>query len=227
MHRIRIVCLLCSLILSSIAWQSHAASTSQNVYLPLIAVPPQVHLEHIVSLTNRGNLSYAEGEVINDTNHPLYNVTIEATFMTNGDTKQIATTTAITAFPATLPGQRNAFQTDQFGGNGTIWSFLHADITSWKLTSDHDYRAVTVIRKEPCAEGFYWCIELRNDYSRTLKDITILLGYPIDDYEYHWQKMSEPLAPGETRVYRFGMPAYWPSYDLSQIWSEAQGELVP
>jgi hypothetical protein len=195
LHRLRILGLLSSLPFGSIAWQSRAASNSQNVYLPVIAVPAPVHFERIMPLRTFGNITYAEGEVVNDTTHPLYNLSLEATFISGSNPEQI-TTIAITAFPATLPGQRNAFRTEAVEDTSTSWNILHADAKRWDTTSPQDYRAVTIVSAQRCADTeFYLCVELKNDYPRTLQNITMLLGDPIYPYGYEWGTFAEPLAP--------------------------------
>jgi hypothetical protein len=229
--RLHILGLLSSLLLGSIAWQSQAAPNNQNVYLPLIAVPPPVHFERIMPLRTHLNDSYAEGEVVSDTIRPLYDLAIEATFISGSEPKQTTTTTAVTAFPATLPGHRNAFRTDFVTDTSTSWFILRADAKRWEITSPRDYRAITIVTVQPCAEAVrLLCVELKNDYPRTLQKITILLGDPIYPYGYEWGTFADSLVSQASRVYRIQKPnrpdfnaADW----ITSTWVEAQGELVP
>ncbi|NJM41732.1 MAG: hypothetical protein HC853_13715 [Anaerolineae bacterium] len=151
-------------------------------YLPLISNPPVVVINSIqLAARDKGLIRYAFGEVINQSNLPVYNVVVQVTFHyfeNSGYDRSLTNTTFLTA---TLPGQANAFEVSSLARDVVL---SDSKVVSWDITPTLSLANLTVVNSRAytvSVEGQFGFPNfativtgtLRNDTSNTLKDVQV------------------------------------------------------
>jgi hypothetical protein len=114
LHTISFCALLVALLCASSSRAAPAqlgCSQPNCIYLPAVFVPPPAHVTAVYFTRDRPGNILAQGEVINTTANPLYDVVVEARLY--DETNQlIRTISGTTVLSATLPGQVSPFNFD-------------------------------------------------------------------------------------------------------------------
>ncbi|NJM41734.1 MAG: hypothetical protein HC853_13725 [Anaerolineae bacterium] len=144
--------------------------------------PPVVAINKIrFGKYGRADQGYAFGEVINNSNSPVYNVVVQVTyhyFAGTGYDRNLTNTTFLTA---TLPGQANAFVVNALDRDVIL---SDSKVLSWDITPTLSLANLTVVASHAYtvpvdgSTGFpnFTTIvtgTLRNDTSNTLKDVQV------------------------------------------------------
>jgi hypothetical protein len=183
-----------------------SATQSKPVYLPIVSKPPPVYIAAVAPASYRDGTLAVQGEVVNFTNTPVYDVMIEGRFYdANGQLRY--TVTGTTILTATLRGQLNPFELTAGRASSYPTPFRsEARIISWRQGSDEGYRPATVIsiRTQPsyisAILDIY--IDIRNDEGTPLTEVRVSAWSLGQSSGFTSVTLDDPLMPGETRTVR-------------------------
>ncbi|NJM41733.1 MAG: hypothetical protein HC853_13720 [Anaerolineae bacterium] len=178
------------------------------IYLPVTNKPLVVTINQIqFGKFDKYGTEYAFGEVINNSNSPVYNVVVQVTFHYFTGSGYDLSFTNTTFLTATLPGQANAFRVDPLDG-GKILS--DAKVLSWSITPTVSFADLTVVASNvytlpidgPFGEpNFYTVVTstLRNDTNSTLKDVQVYVWNV--NTTLNSRQVISIVSPGATIVF--------------------------
>jgi hypothetical protein len=197
------------------------------VYLPVTSNPPVVTINEIQSSFNKGGGGFTFGEVINNSNSPVYNVIVQVGFY-NLPGVGYTNTTLLTA---TLPGQVNLFTINHIAPHSFV---SDSKVLSWDITPTVSYSNLTVVAShaytvpldDPTGERDFYAVvtgTLRNDTSKTLKDMQIYVWNVAKTVSN--RQTTLPVAPGATVTFSAALGAEVLPTDTIRI--VAQGVVSP
>ncbi len=201
-----------------------ACSEPQCVYLPIISNSLVITINEIKGWGGKYGRSGAFGEVINNSNFPVYNVVVQATFIGLSGIPQSSTNT--TFLTATLPGQANPFSIASPDAYGAL---VASKVLSWDITPTISLSNLTVVTLsnylEPSNPPIYRPVTgtLRNDTNTTLKDIQLYV-WNVKSVGWDGQVISR-VSPGDTVTFSAAFGQGVPPTDTIHI--VAQGVVSP
>jgi hypothetical protein len=169
-----VILLLAGLQLGASRAAGQAASDDgQATYLPSIFQAAPVQVAAIKASPSRANTYRVVGELVNVTNSPAYSVTLEVRVY-DAEDRLLGTNTGQPVFFATVPGQRNPFES---GVNVSFWQVARSEIrvVDWSLSHSPPYAPVTIVSTNLRTSGSALIIsgELRNDTGYVLEDVRV------------------------------------------------------
>jgi hypothetical protein len=177
---------LCTLLVALLCATSGRAAPAQSgcsqpacIYLPAVFVPPPAHVTEVYFTRDRSGNILAQGEVINTTANPLYDVVVEARLY--DETNQlIRTVSGTTVLSATLPGQVSPFNfyTGLSIGEPPYAARIEASIIEWNESSPQTYRPATVVQVRTETDipdvSVKVYADIRNDESVSLTNVRVV-----------------------------------------------------
>lgn len=190
-------------------------------YLPLvIGLPPPVEVIYSRLSSPKSPPFQIVGEVWNNTDKTVYDVSLTGRVLLNGEPFEIYTGTL--ALPATFPGDTNLFaiQTDlPFDPLSDYSTYVIVD--AWSHKHDPEYLPLTVLSKN--FDGSHITGEIRNDNSLRLTNLQAIYDEQ-GIFFFSYANISKlELDPGESSTYS-GWTYLQPFWD-GNVW--AQGAIAP
>ena len=165
------------------------------------------------------------GQIINYTHETVYNVNITADVFENGILTHTYTDT--TMLTATFPGGTNPYNL-LVGGEyyiDTNNSKLAVRINSYEFDNEPKYLPLTVVSKIYIPTLGNLTGQIRNDTSKTIEDIEIVLD-GFDEFYTSATVNESSLPPGESTTYTAHLfYPRWQDGDSYSVW--AQGAVAP
>jgi hypothetical protein len=174
----------------------------------MVMVPPPLVLQNLNNTSDRGRNSYFQGEVLNTTVQPLYNVQIEARIYDTRGTL-LAQGTGTTTVPAVFPNQPTPFTVRVPPYDYFFDRRYEIVLTGWSNTSPVEYRNldVTNLRAEqtippgPMPEPptvTSLSMTVRNPSSQSLAAVqaTVWCKNNSQPLSVNIQTITDRLAPG-------------------------------
>jgi hypothetical protein len=177
---------LCVLLVMLLCATSSRAAPAQSicaqaacVYLPAVFVPPPAQVTSVDFTRDRAGDILVQGEVVNMTASPLYDVVVEARLYDQTN-QLIDISSGTTVLSATLPGQVNPFNfyTDLSSHQPPFAARVEAQVSGWNQSSVKTYRPATIlqVRTEPGLPSVSVTVhaDIRNDESVPLTNVQVI-----------------------------------------------------
>jgi hypothetical protein len=206
--------ILLAILAASLDWEPTPVKSAApvQIFMPYIrnTFPVVVSESRCMGQKNSFDWAIVRGNVMNISDRPVYNVTIQADFYDS--TGQVISSTGHTVFTPTLSMQRNPFE---IGGGIKFDNVADctAKILSWSWESSAEFLPLTVVSADTNSSPVF--VLFRNDNPVPLKNV-IAYAWSLDQYySFGTGSLKDPIAPGETITYtNYIMYGFPPIYVL-------------
>jgi len=205
--------ILVVILVASLNWEPTPVKSAApvQIFMPYIrnTFPVVVSESRCMGQKNSFDWAIVRGNVMNISDRPVYNVTIQADFYDS--TGQVISSTGHTVFTPTLSMQRNPFE---IGGGFKFDNVADctAKILSWTRESSAEFLPLTVVYTDTHIPTTVSAL-FRNDNQVPLKNVIAYAWSLNQYYSFDTPPRKDLIAPGETITYTeyfpYGDPPFY------------------